>query len=482
MRKFWLALASLIVLAGADPRARQASVYDMPAPTFWNQDPGAVDCYVNKFSAAATDTANPCGTLAVPRLTIPTGTLAAGTVVAVYGGPGFYAANIDITAGGDLANPVFITGVDAGNGCPLFVGNGIGDNLTLNGSFLMLKCAFIYAARLDLNGSAMVARQVEVFGNLTTACVSMFGSAGVFYQGKAHHCGDSESPVENDFHGIFIAQGSTLSWVLDSEIHHNGGDGIQVGNQNCLDIPLARYNFFGGNTIHEDRENAIDVKCVNDTIASRNIMYGYEATTSSEGAAVVVHDDGTNGWFLNNFILLSAFGVISTESTLFVVLGNILVGTGVTGDTSLFGPSAIHARNTAGAGFYYNTMFGWNSGIATPSGMSGSNECIANIVNSGLFDIRLNGQPFTASLNMVPPTNPLFVAPFSLNYRLQNGSPALNAGATAPSILALYTALYGTTVSTDIYNATRAGIYSVGASQLGVGGPARRRKLPGLLL
>lgn len=478
MRSLVLLLGFLIVSTPAS-----ADIYGLPSPpaVLHTTAPGTVDCYVNKFAVGATDTANPCGTEGTPRLTIPSGTLAAGTVIAVYGGNGFYDADITITASGTEENPVFIRGVNTGNGFPLFVGDRIGDNFELAGTYLILMDAYIYGARLDFaTGSAAVAaRNVEVFGNLTTACVTFFGTSGLFTGGRAHSCGDYTSESENDFHGIFVAQGALLTWILDSQIHHNGGDAIQVGNTSCVG-ETARYTFIGGNLLFEDRENAVDVKCVRDTVIASNVIYGYDtspgAEPSSFGEAIVAHDEASNVWVVNNFIFSSDFGVVSTESTGFFVFGNILVGEDSdTGDSDPFHSSGILVYNSSGIGIYYNTMYNWNSSLSTPSGNAGSNELIGNIAHTTTYDYRLGTTTFSGGSNLGAATNPLFVAPLSLNYRLQAGSPALDAGTTAPSILAFYTGLYGSSITADIYGVTRSGTYSIGASELGNIAPSRIR-------
>ena len=288
------------------------------------------------------------------------------------------------TANGTLAAPVFIVG----NGTPVFTGNGIGHKVRMAGQFMIVLGVKFDGAQLEVTGTAMAARDCEVTGNTSVGGVVIFGAGTVITRCHVHHNGDSESAIERDYHGVYPAPGSIWTWILDNHIHHNGGDGIQVGHA-APDAEWPRYVFIGGNQIHDDRENAIDIKKARDVIVAGNQAYGYWPTPSSEGAAFVVHDDPERVWFVNNAAAGSAYGLVSTGAVGFVAMGNIFRGSRSASPVfNAYGPSAIHARNTRDMYLGYNSLPNWDLGVSVPTAV-GTNQLVEGNLIDAAFPIRV---------------------------------------------------------------------------------------------
>lgn len=467
-----LALSLVAVLVCASPVAAQAT-YQMPAPVFgYTEVPPGPVCFVNNANPVATDSGNPCGTVLIPRRTVPTAALSCGAVVNVDGGGGTgggvpYSGNATWTSACGSATGAFIIGV----GYPIFQGNGIGNRIRLTGSYLIVDGFNFISTRIDLEGSAIGLRNFAQGFNTSLGGVLMLGSGGVVSRCLIQRNGNYLSPTESDRHGVTVARGAVFSWVLGCEIHHNSGDSIQIGDTNETTPGQAQYTFVGGNTMHEDRENAVDIKFQNDTIVSQNIAYGYAPTDSSEGAAYVVHNEGARVWFINNYAQQSTYGIVCTGAFGFIALGNILVSSFGGTTPSQDGPAGISIRNCGDIALDYNTLYSWDQAISFSSGISGTNEIVGNIAWGSPFTVRVaSGSPTTSS-NIGYPVDVSWVNPSLGNYRLALGSVALNAGTSAPAIVAAYNTLYSVPLALDLYGASRANPYSIGASQLGVDAP-----------
>ena len=138
------------------------------------------------------------------------------------------------------------------------------------------------------------------------------------------------------------------------------------------DLNLS-YTFIGGNTIHEDRENGVDIKRAQDVIVSQNTIYGYVVRDSSGGEAVVVHSGPQRVLIVNNVVARSHQGLVSTGATGYYVVGNLILGiqhaAGAAYDpASIWSTSGVLTYNTAGSVHVNNTIWFSDSGISVPNG------------------------------------------------------------------------------------------------------------------
>jgi hypothetical protein len=96
---------------------------------------------------------------------------------------------------------------------------------------------------------------------------------------------------EQDAHGIGIMTARNIT-IRRCDIHHNSGDSIQ---SNTPDYPgygrFASNILIEENKLHDDRENALDIKSTHGLIARRNQMWGFAAVSTSDGMAIQVQYD-----------------------------------------------------------------------------------------------------------------------------------------------------------------------------------------------
>jgi pectate lyase len=138
-------------------------------------------------------------------------------------------------------------------------------------------------------------------------------------RGSIHGFGDNrQNAGEQDFHGIKTVGVSDI-WIIDAEIYDNSGDSIQVGDASR---GSASRIYVSGGYMHHNRENAIDIKDSLDIVVSGVRMEGFRPTSSSPGEAVILHDDARNARVLDNVILDSTLGIVSSGESGHIIDGN----------------------------------------------------------------------------------------------------------------------------------------------------------------
>lgn len=284
------------------------------------------------------------GTLESPRCDIPVNIAEPGTVVEVHGGPyDFDEVKQVINANGTLGQPVFLRGVDDGQGLPLL------DNANTFGFqgqyFIVENLRFEKTSvRTGAPGEMPYGRHHIALRNLEIAhhpdknATALAGDHIVFYNNHVHH------NYGDDRHGTTVGRGSEHVWIVDNYFHHNGGDAIQFCHGCRKDPP--RNIFIGRNLMHSDRENAIDLKFGKYIVISENTMYGYKVapknskwcfdddshcgtfSSGSDGSAIVVGSDGApkNPWILYNNIYDSTQGIRVEEVRSAWIIGNTMHG------------------------------------------------------------------------------------------------------------------------------------------------------------
>ena len=328
------------------PRMYEGKTYDFgsgPQP-YKEAGNGPYTHYIDNTDPNATDTSNPYGTASKPRKTIP-GDLRPGSVVEVHGGPYTYGTLSGshywtwFSGTGTAANPIFIRGV--GLQIPRFDKM----NLRVGGSYLVIE-------NLDLNDSTIglyysrvsdhiSMRSLEVHGgpvSYGTAVGVGQGTYVVVYNNYIHNNGDPNAADENDFHGVSAGyrdgRHAEHVWIVDNHMHGNGGDSVQINSGNVALADVARYIYIGRNIMHEEGENAVDLKQCADVVVSQNLMYKFRPTqfahSGSDGTPMVVNGDipKENIWVLFNEIADSSNAIRSEESSYIVgnkiydILGN----------------------------------------------------------------------------------------------------------------------------------------------------------------
>ena len=421
----------------------------IPAPSF-----GIEQTVTDAASTHWVDNSGPCsdvgdGTPASPRCTIPT-SLAAGATVQVRGGPYNYRSDSTWSAAGSLASPAFIRGPASPASRPVL---SFDDDarLTLSGSYLIVENLEMRsgAVRIDSSSHHVAVRHFYLHDNPSGpgSFLANFGDDVVVYDCEIAYNG--VIPSSSDDHGFQTLAGTRNVWVLESHIHHNSGDAIQFCHT-CIGHGNGPANvYIGRNRLHEDEENAIDIKeTLGPVVISENEMYGYRPGVSSgNGDALRINDEGAQGeiWVLNNRIHSSTIGISPQESEArSYILGNRLWD--------------IQGFAIGGAG--RQTVVANNTVVNTARGIRGGTEVTGNIV-SGATSCHIcrdaagcsnnlvwqpGGTPVVeASCSSVVRADPLMVMSGNEQTGLQPGGPAVDAGFAHPA----YT-YYQTTYGLDI--------------------------------
>jgi len=264
-------------------------------------------------------------------------TFAAGTVVHVAGGPYAVSGNYNLTFEGTANDPVLILGQGASR--VRFDGGGQRASFAYRGSYgLVENLDFYHKTRHLIAGDHLALRNVAVH-NPDDAfidfnpVVSVVGH-DVLISGSEIFNNRQENEV--DSHGIQASEGSYNVWILGNELHNNSGDSFQACH-GCFSEP-PHHIYIGRNVMHEDRENAIDLKAVHDVVISENLVYGYTVSATSVGEAIIVGSTGYDAgigkgprriWILNNEIHDADYGVDILGADDVAVIGNLLHNLGV---------------------------------------------------------------------------------------------------------------------------------------------------------
>jgi hypothetical protein len=240
------------------------------------------------------------GSRVLPRCTIPRN-LAAGAVVVVHGGP-YTPMVLDLTAVGTALEPVFLRGSGAGE--PPVVST---PDLHLDVRYTIVEGLAFMGSRLKGSDSYMdhsALRFSTLRGRPGANAVELNGTNVVLYGNEIHHAGQLAEP--DDRHGVTLQPGSRYVWIVDNHIHHNSGDAIQFCHRCEADPP--QFVYVGRNVLHDDVENAVDLKACTGVIVSQNEAFGYRAVdragTTSDGSAIILGSDGgpDRVWVLFNRI------------------------------------------------------------------------------------------------------------------------------------------------------------------------------------
>jgi pectate lyase len=169
---------------------------------------------------------------------------------------------------------------------------------------------------------------VEVAGPGTDAghssAVSL-SSNTAWVRGSIHGFGDNRPAAgEQDFHGMKIK--SSDVWVIDAEIYDLSGDSIQCGDASRGSCSRV---YISGGYMHDNRENAVDIKNSRDVVVSGVRMEGFRPTNSSSGVALVLHDDARDARILDNIVRDSTIGIVSSGFSGHIIDGNDVQALGV---------------------------------------------------------------------------------------------------------------------------------------------------------
>jgi len=442
--------------------------------------------YVDNTHALASDSVT-FGTPGRPRRSLP-GSVAPGSVVEVHGGPYITSVSFGIGGNGTAASPIFYRGV----GSPQIAASSDKRAIIINGSYVVVEGFVFNNLMVSFVGHHVSVRDNEM-RNIAIApggtATNVGGSKdAVVLRNYIHNNGDPNYIDENDIHGVLVTAGAERVWIVDNEMHGNGGDSVQVNSQQGT---LARLVYIGRNRMHEEGENAVDIKTAEDIIITQNKCWGFKPTaflhSGSDGTAIVVNDDNALNrlnnriWVLFNEIYSSSNG-IRTQSYAYIA-GNIIRHIDTDAIIS-FGPHDVHIE--------HNTIYSVGRAFERFAGEAGNKiYFLNNIVSTRQWeDLKISGaasqsasgsavayslfpaparvlwagatysslSSFTSAVGCVGcrEGDPRFANVAGNDFRLATGSAA--AGVSTPS--ALYTAYqstYGVNISVDFAGRSRPG-------------------------
>ena len=476
---------------GVNERARAV-------PNPWSAEtPGFY--YIDNTSANAGDVTY--GTPARPRRTIPP-SVPAGSVVEVHGGPYTHSVDLQFGGAGTASQPIFYRGV----GAPKIQTTGTTYRLVgITGSYVVMEGFDFINSPPRLEGDFLTLRDNEVRDRPPAP-----GGAGIYTAGSRdsvilrnhiHNNGDPNYHEENDIHGVQVAAGALRIWIVDNHMHHNGGDSVQVNSG--INGTLARYIYIGRNEMHDEGENAVDIKTAEDVIISQNTAYNFDPTnypsSGSDGSAIVINDDnihnGLNNrvWVIFNRIRDSRHGIRTQAFA--NLIGNIIYRMQGNGVTS-FGSHTVHIEN--------NTFYSVGQGLDRSGGSAGFRADTHNniVMQSAALDVSVLGNAAdpsamtrwlfasSAKINWAGRTttglaafrsanpgkcdgckegDPQFVNPAAGDFRLASTSPAIDGGSPS-SMYSQYQSLYGVSIAVDADGRPRSGTWDIGAIEGGGGG------------
>jgi hypothetical protein len=227
---------------------------------------------------------------------------------------------------GSKEQPVFIRGISKTDKPQL-----INTHLEMEGQFFIVENIEFYDdtyVKTKDTAHHLSIRNCEIHnpvGKLVYygAAVMARGADIVIYQNHIHHHVTDDPKQGGDIHGVRPGVAAKRVWILENDIHHNSGDAIQACHY-CE--PRPQFIYIGRNILHEDRENAVDLKHASDIIISQNKMYGYGDATTSDGSAVVLGSDGmpNRSWVIFNEIYNSKNGIRNEETDNAWIIGNMI--------------------------------------------------------------------------------------------------------------------------------------------------------------
>jgi hypothetical protein len=491
------------------PRPSFGTTETAPAtPANWSAPtPGFY--YVNQNAPGATDTQNPYGYPARPRVTIPLA-IPAGSVVEVHGAYDHsHGSPNGIVVSGTAASPVFIRGTSATTKPTLSRG------WELSGSYCVLENLEFALQSPDIEnlvvgaGNHLVVRGCDIHGYTYGGETAVAGAGPgqeatdvVLWANYIHDNGDWQATFYQKVHGIQVSAYVSRLWVLDNVMTRNSGDGIQINAGSAQ--ATTHHIFVGRNLSFQNKQDGFWTKQAVDVIFSQNTAFASrpDPLNLSLNAGLGFQYGPERVWFLYNNVFDCENGIASGSDD------------GGFGQYSFYIGNVIHNIHTINPGAY-NATTGWSSGgmmlaggvnrfilnntiddvdagINSPG--SGALYIVNNIISgvtrpdtshvfieqpstaaassiaNDLFDapVRIRwGDPSTTydltSFTSSFPTRvqgclvgaPLFVNRAQGNYQLQLGSPAIDAGANVQTIFDYYKGLYGVDIARDLLDTPR---------------------------
>jgi hypothetical protein len=348
--------------------------------------------YIDNTHGLSSDFANPLGTPDRPRRTIP-GSLPAGSVVEVHGGPYTFTTGgrTQLGGSGTAAQPIFIRGVGASSR-PVFQ-----RETEIRGAYVIVEYLdFSTPDSVYVNGPNHhigVRHSIKRDGVGTyNAALGTGGSSTswahdiVFYDNQVHDNGDWGAPRsagDQDYHGLHVSHHAYNIWFVDNQMWHNSGDGIQINAGDGL-ASTIHHVYVDGNTAWQNRQTGFWCKQASDVIFWHNVAYGHNNAASS-GAGMGWQYEHTNLWFICNECYDNLDGIrgASGDGTTYIV-GNLVHDNSET---------AINTWNNNLVYVLNNTVYQCGRGISvdTSDALYAANNIVADLTAADYCHLYISG-------------------------------------------------------------------------------------------
>ena len=475
--------------------------------------------YVCPTCPGSTDTSNTYGYPTVPRKTIPTSSVSAGSVIEISGQ---YDLTATINLQGTQANPIFIRGID-------YVSRPkITSEITIAGAYIIfenLKSGPIDGAdnafRFSIKEGAhhIAIRDSEFEGNLNKAGGVAVGSWG--YSGTAsasyivlnslyiHDLGDIDTTLDQDAHGVNVNGSADHLWLTNSEMARTTGDGIQIEAQQGRRDKI-HHIYVGKNVSHHHKQSGMWIKHATDVIFSQNTIYGHRPSGSSNGSGTGFQYGPEYVWFLFNTIYDNEVGINiasnnpPNDGTESFCIGNLIYNIHHPSNPSdKYNSGGMIVRGGTNHYIVNNTFYDVDAGINAPGdgrifyltnniilrsepneydfyttgAVAIANSMLNNNLLYNLSGVRIywGGTTYTNINTFQTATgkgqnnlsvDPLFLNSAANDFRLQTLSPAENSGAADVAYTTFLTR-YGIDIKKDIEGKPRPmGEWDIGAHEL----------------
>ncbi len=366
-----------------------SQVPDLPSP--WNAD--VADFYYVKSGGTNSGNGYPDD----PRGSISSSALNAGSVIVIEGE---YNNSESLTFNGTALKPVFVISSDLAKAV-------LKKKWTLKGDYFVLDGINAEWDNSSVNGKISITRAsygTVKNGNFRGDTDNGIGGINIgesdhilLFQNEVHHGGNFLTTVDQDVHGTSIGDNTHHVWILDSEYHHNSGNGIQI-NGNTNDSVYSIY--VGRNNLHENVQSGFGLKKSKDIIVSQNKSWGARIRPWSGGNGMGAQYGPDYVWFICNYIYDNEEGIrISSDSgglgTEHFFIGNIISNIH---KIESYNPNSPWERSAIGIWggentyIVNNTIWDVDGGIYSPRGdgrIIMANNIIGKLTNSSSFYINM---------------------------------------------------------------------------------------------